>query len=91
MAKLRCPIITCNVEHMGQIWVITPMVLMHLSGSHQLDMTEEDVVSIVSWQADPETQNKPWPKLYPEKKEDKPRRVVKDKDAVKDWWNSIDK
>ena len=91
MAKFKCPIITCNVEHEGDLWNLTPMAIMHMVGSHKLNLTEEEILNIVSWQANPQTQDKPWPILYPEKREQKPPKVMKDKDAVKSWWDNVDK
>lgn len=89
MAKFRCPILTCNVEDSGTLWNMAPMAVMHMKGSHQMDMTEEDIAEIVAWQADPLTGNKPWPKIYPEAREELPRKKVKSKSTVKDWWNKI--
>jgi hypothetical protein len=65
------------------------MAIMHMKGSHQINLTDEDVSEIVSWEASPETMYKPWPKLYPEVKEKPPQKKVKDKDAVKSWWDKV--
>ncbi len=89
MAIFKCPVITCNVKHEGDIWNVTPMAIMHMKGSHQINLTDEDVSEIVSWEASPETMYKPWPKLYPEVKEKPPQKKVKDKDAVKSWWDKV--
>jgi len=91
MAKFNCPILTCNVKESGDFWNIAPMMIMHMAGSHQINLTEDDIREIISWQADPQTQDKPWPKLYPEVKERQPVRKVKDKDALKKWWDSLNK
>lgn len=95
MAKFKCPVLSCNVSHEGDFWNFAPICVMHLRNSHKIDLEEKDIEEIVIWQADPLTQDKPWIKLYsPEEKKEPVKRVekppvVKDKDAVKDWWNKI--
>lgn len=66
------------------------MAEMHMSGSHNLDYSDEEIVEIINWQANPDHEGVPWPKLF---EKDvviaSPHEEEVTKKKVEDWWKKL--
>ena len=78
MARYKCPISTCNVNFTGAAYDIAPQAIGHASGSHKMDITEDDVYRIIELQANPNFQETPEGILPSEYKVD-----------LDSWWKKI--
>jgi len=78
MAKFKCPSPTCNVVIEGAIFEIVNPAIWHAEGSHRVNATEEDIVRIISEQANGVGVNSFIDESIP-------------KIDIKKWWNKINR
>lgn len=53
MPKYLCPILTCNREFTGSVDDIIPPAVGHAQGSHNINLTEKEIIYQIQKQANP--------------------------------------
>ena len=62
MAQYKCPVTTCNVNFEGSVWDIIPQAIGHGGGSHQMNLSEDDIPKIIELEAKGESTDEFIPK-----------------------------
>ncbi len=83
MPKYKCPVTTCNVNFEGSILDILTPAIMHGEGSHQMNLSENDIAQIIEKQARLESTEE----FLPSSQEEEPSPIIESGIRAKyDWW-----